>query len=335
LAVSIKDIARLAGVSHSTVSRALRGSPLISTETADRIRQIADREGYSPSALARGLVMNRSETIGVVVTSIADPFNGEVVAGIEEVANESGYTVILATSQTEPEREVSVMRTFQARRVDGILVASSRVGALHAARQSEFEIPVVLLNNQHPSEFAHSVTVDNVNGAYLAARHLVELGHRKIAYLGDASGLHSDAERFSGFQKMMQEAGIVIDERLILRGNGKPDGAAAAIHPLLSSNGLAPTAIVCYNDMTALGVLAEVAGRGWRLPDQLSVVGFDDLFFAPYLRTPLTTIRQPMKELGRRAMEMMLSLLRNEETERTVLIEGELMVRASTAPPLA
>ncbi len=129
MAVSIKDIARLAGVSHSTVSRALNRSPLIPLETAERIQQIAKEQGYTASAVARSLVTRKTEAIGVVVTSIADPFNGEVVAGIEEVANQEGYSVVLATSQADPTREMAVVRSFRERRVDGILVASSRLGA--------------------------------------------------------------------------------------------------------------------------------------------------------------------------------------------------------------
>ncbi|MGH9584285.1 MAG: LacI family DNA-binding transcriptional regulator, partial [Bryobacteraceae bacterium] len=150
MTVSIKDIGRLAGVSHSTVSRALRNSPLIPAETARRIQKIAKEAGYSASAVARSLVTRKTHAIGVVVTSIADPFNGEVVAGIEEAANRHGYSVILASSQADPEREIAVVRSFQERRLDGILVASSRVGALYMPLLSELKIPVVLINNQHP-----------------------------------------------------------------------------------------------------------------------------------------------------------------------------------------
>ncbi len=208
--VSIKDIARLAGVSHSTVSRALHSSPLIPTATADRIKKIAVEQRYMASAVARSLVTSKTEAIGVVVTSIADPFNGEVVAGIEELANEHGYTVILANSQADATREVAVVRSFQARRVDGVLVASSRVGALHTPLLSELKIPIVLLNNQHPSAYVHSVRFDNVTGAYQAVRHLIELGHRRIAYLGDRFGLHSDAERHEGYRRMVAESGLPV-----------------------------------------------------------------------------------------------------------------------------
>ncbi len=330
--VSIKDIARLAGVSHSTVSRALHNSRLIPAATADRIRKIADEQGYLASAIARSLVTSRTEAIGVVVTSIADPFNGEVVAGIEELANEHGYTVILANSQADAAREVAVVRRFQARRVDGVLVASSRVGALHTPLLSELKIPIVLLNNQHPSAFIHSVSFDNVTGAYRAARHLIELGHRRIAYLGDRFGLHSDAERYAGYCKMMAEAGWSIDEQLVVHGDGKPEGAAAAARELLALRE-PPAAILCYNDMSALGVLRQAAIEGIPVPEELSVTGFDDIFFANYVQPPLTTVRQPMRELGRRAMGLLLSILRGEENDKAILIEGELIVRGSTAPP--
>ena len=329
--VSIKDIAKLAGVSHSTVSRALSNSRLIPHGTAERIKQIAAREGYTASAVARSLVTNRTEAIGVVVTSIADPFNGEVVAGLEELANEQSYTVILANSQADPNRELDVVRSFSGRRVDGVLVASSRVGSFHTPLLSELGIPIVLLNNQHPSQFAHSVLFDNLTGAKEAAEHLIHLGHRRIAYLGDHFGLHSDAERFAGFSEALGRAGLPIVEEFIVRGDGKPDGAAHAAQQLLALPE-PPTAIFCYNDMSALGVMREAAVRGLRIPADLSLTGFDDIFFTSYLSPALTTVRQPMRELGRQAMALLLSLIRGEEAAPSIRIKGELIVRASTAP---
>jgi DNA-binding LacI/PurR family transcriptional regulator len=330
MAVSIKDIARLAGVSHSTVSRALRNSPLIPAQTAQRIQEIAKDAGYAASAVARSLVTRKTEAIGVVVTSIADPFNGEVVAGIEEMANEHGYSVILATSQADPEREITVVRSFQERRVDGILVASSRVGALYMPLLSELKIPIVLLNNQHPSEFVHSVTIDNAGGAFQATRHLIELGHERIGYVGDQFGLQSDAERYAGYVNALSEAGLHAPREFVARGDGKPEGAMDAIKLLLARRDR-PTALFCYNDMSALGVLQEAERRRLSVPSDLSVVGFDDIFFAGLLHPPLTTVRQPKKQIGRRAMELLLAVLRNESTEKTVVIKGELVIRGSTS----
>lgn len=329
--VSIKDIARLAGVSHSTVSRALHKSPLIPAKTAQRIQRIAQEQGYTASAVARSLVTRRTHAIGVVVTSIADPFNGDVVDGIEEVANERGYSVILATSQADPEREVSVVRSCQERRVDGILVASSRVGALYGPLLTEMAVPIVLINNQHGSDFAHSIRIDNVHGMRLATEHLLSLGHARIAYLGDRFGLHSDEERLTGYREAMEGRRLAVDSTLTVRGDGKSKAAESVLERLMKGPER-PTAIACYNDMTALGVMQRAQELGITVPDELSVTGFDDIAFAEFARPPLTTIRQPRRDMGRRAMELLLALLSGEPAEKTSVIRGELIVRASTAP---
>src|SRR4051812_35556500 len=173
----------MAGVTHSTVSRALRNSPLVSGETAERIHRIARELGYRTSAAARALVTGRSDTIGVVVTNIADPFIAGVVSGIEETADEHNLSVFLANSNGEPEREVRVARKFEERRVDGIIVTASRVGAQYVKVLTHMQVPIVLLNNQHPSQFAHSVMIDNFQASLEATRYLIGLGHRRIAYL--------------------------------------------------------------------------------------------------------------------------------------------------------
>jgi DNA-binding LacI/PurR family transcriptional regulator len=332
MAISIKVIAQLAGVSHSTVSRALRDSPLIPAATAERIKSIAKQHGYSASAVARSLVTRRTQAVGVVVTSIADPFNGEVVDGIEQVANQHGYSVILATSQALPERELMVVRSFQERRVDGIVVASSRLGSHYMSLLSELEVPIVLLNNQHPGTFVHSVSIDNANGTYQATQHLLSLGHRRIAYLGDQFGLESDTGRFHGFQKAMGEADVEIPTEYVLTGDGKREGAAQACKTVLDLENK-PTAIVCYNDMSALGVMDAAADLHLKIPLDLSIVGFDDLFFTSALQPPLTTIRQPKKDLGGRSMELLLALVKGEAAAKTEMLQGQLIVRSSTAPP--
>jgi DNA-binding LacI/PurR family transcriptional regulator len=332
MAVSIKDIARLAGVSHSTVSRALNRSPLIPPATAERIQRIAAEKGYTASAVARSLVTRKTKAIGVVVTSIADPFNGEVVAGIEELANNEGYSVVLATSQADPLREMTVVRSFRERRVDGILVASSRLGAQYQPLSDELEAPIVLLNNQHPSELAHSVSIDNTDGGYQATAHLIALGHRHIAYIGDESGLQSDEERFRGFQSALKKAHLKVHPEFVVRGDGKLEGGKQRAAELLHLPA-PPTAIFCYNDMTALGVIEEVHARGWRVGREVSVVGFDNLFFAASLQPSLTTFHQPKRELGKQAMQLMLAILKGQPAERKIVLRGELVVRGSSGKP--
>ncbi|MBV8068347.1 MAG: LacI family DNA-binding transcriptional regulator [Acidobacteriaceae bacterium] len=334
MAISIKDLARMAGVSHSTVSRALRNSPLIPQTTSIRIQQLAKEHGYTASAIARSLVTQKTQAVGVVVTTIADPFNGELLSGIEETAKRHGYSVILANSQADPSREVEVVRSFQERRVDGILVASSRVGAQYNALLADLGIPIVLLNNQHPDAFVYSITIDNIDGAYRATRHLIDLGHERIAYIGDRFGLQSDAQRLQGFRNALRRAGIAIDPELVFEGDGKPAAGAEIAGRLLSMK-RPPAAIFCYNDMTALGVLEQARRRRISVPGQVSVVGFDDLFFAALLNPPLTTVRQPRELLGRRGMEMLAALLSNEPVPQPATIKGTLIVRESTGPPSA
>jgi DNA-binding LacI/PurR family transcriptional regulator len=265
---SIKDIAKLAKVSHSTVSRALQNSSLVNAKTAEKIRQIAHESGYRASAVARGLVMRRTHTIGLVVTTVADPFASEVVSGIEQAANDHGYAVFLAESNGEPEREKKVVQSFAERRVDGIVVTSSRVGALYLPLLSEMMVPIVLVNNQHPGAFVHSVMIGNLEGSRAAAEHLVGLGHRRIAYLGDQFGYQSDTERFAGYREALDKAGIPFLPELVVHGDGKPEAAMRAMEKLLA---LAerPTAVCCYNDMSALGAMKSIRLKGLRVPEDM------------------------------------------------------------------
>jgi DNA-binding LacI/PurR family transcriptional regulator len=326
--LSIKDIARIARVSHPTVSRALQNSPLVNAKTAEKIRRIADEAGYRASAVARGLVTRRTRTIGLVVTTVADPFASEVVCGIEQTANDHGYSVFLADSNADPERERKVVRAFAERRVDGILVTSSRVGTLYLPMLEEMQVPIVLVNDQFPGAFVHSVMIANFEGMRAAAEHLIGLGHRRIAYLGDQFGYQSDAERLDGYCAALDAAGIPAPAELVAHGDGRPEAAMAAMGKLLAAR---PTAVCCYNDMTALGAMRQIRARGLRIPEDISVAGFDDLFFAGYLQPPLTTVRQPMRRMGQLAMESLFRLMSGEESVPQIRVEAELVVRASTA----
>ncbi|MBL8175365.1 MAG: LacI family DNA-binding transcriptional regulator [Bryobacterales bacterium] len=331
--VSIKDIARLARVSHSTVSRALRESPLVNPETAEKIRRIASDRGFRASAVARSLATNRTNTIGVVVTSIDDPFVAEVVKGIEDEAILHDYSVFLANCHADPEREMKVVHSFEDRRVDGIVVTASRVGALYAPVLERMHIPIVLLNNQHPSQFAHSILIDNFEGSRQAVAHLVSLGHRRIAYIGDRFGHGSDSERFSGYRAALDEADILFQPDLVVHGDGKAEGGRHAMEKLLATRPHC-TAVFCYNDMTAIGAYKTIRAHGLTVPRHLSLVGFDDLPLGLYMDPPLTTVRQPKQDMGRMAMQALLKLIAGTGAEQNLRVAGELMIRQSTAAPL-
>ncbi len=333
--VSIKDIARAANVSHPTVSRALSHSPLVKGETAERIRQIAASLGYRPSAIARSLATKKTKTIGVVVTSIADPFIADVVSGIEETANDHGYSVFLANSNANPDREVKVVHSFHERRVDGIIVTASRVGALYVPLLSQLKVPIVLINNQHPDEpdeFIYSVMIDNIKASTQVMKHLLGLGHRRIAYIGDQAGFQSDTERFAGYRQALACAGYPFLPELVVHGDGKPEGGRQAMEKLLALP-TPPTAVFCYNDMSALGALRALYAHGINVPDDISLVGFDDLSIASYISPLLTTVGQPKQQMGRMAMETMLKLISGVDTKANIKVEGELIIRESTAPP--
>lgn len=330
--LSIKDLARIANVSHSTVSRALQSSPLVNAKTAEKIRQIAVEQGFRPSAVARSLATRRTRTVGVVVTTIADPFAAEVFNGIEEEALAHDYSLLLANCHGDPDHEVKVVQLFDEHRVDGIMVTSSRVGALYGPVLERMKIPIVLLNSQHPSRFAHSVMIENLEASRNAVRHLIDLGHRRIAYIGDRFGYGSDSERFSGYRSALDGADIPFQPGLVAHGDGKAEGAFAAVEMLVTAP-QPPTAIFCYNDMTALGVLKALRERKLRVPEDISVVGFDDLPLAEYMEPPITTVRQPKLEMGKLAMRVLLKLIDGSDAENDIRVGGELIVRRSTAPP--
>lgn len=329
---SIKDIARIAKVSHPTVSRALQNSPLVNAQTAARIRKIADETGYRASAVARGLVTRRTRTIGLVVTTVADPFASEVVCGIEQTANDYGYSVILADSNADPERERKVVQSLAERRIDGIIVTSSRVGALYVPLLSQMMVPIVLVNDQYPGDFVHSVMIRNQEGLRAVTEHMIALGHKRIAFIGDRFGYQSDTERLAGYRAALSAAGIPAPAELVVHGDGGAETAMQAMEQLLAI-AKPPTAVCCYNDMTALGAMRCLRGRGVRVPAEISIAGFDDLFFAAYTEPPLTTIRQPMRRMGHMAMESLLKLMEGKESVAQIHIEAELVVRQSTAPP--
>jgi len=333
--VSIKDIAKVAGVSHSTVSRALSDSPLVKTETRSRIQSLAREMGYSPDAWARSLVMGLTRTVGVVVTTIADPFVAEVMQGIESTAYGHGYTVILATSNSEPTRELAAVEMLRSKRVDGVIVTSSRVGALYQEHLERIGAPVVLLNNhsEQSGRYTFSVTVDNQHGGHLATQHLIELGHRRIAYVTGPAGTSSNEGRLAGYHQALVEAGLAPELGLVISGAGRIEAGEQAFLALVA---LAepPTAVFCYNDMTAIGLLRAAREAGLAVPQDLSVVGFDDIPFASYMYPSLTTIAQPKFEMGEQAMQMALALMSAKSLSGAevsdVVVKGQLIVRQSS-----
>jgi DNA-binding LacI/PurR family transcriptional regulator len=337
--VTIKDIARQARVSHSTVSRALHDSTMISPGTSARIRQIALEMGYLPSAAARTLKTNRSQALGVIIRNVDDPFFSEILQGIEEVAQANGYSLFMAASQPANEREQALVGAMVERRVDGIIICSTPVSQDQSHQLARFAVPIVVINNQAAEEYRYSIYHDDVDGSRQLTRHLIELGHRRIAYLGNSSSGRSTLERLEGFQLEMKRAGLDIPPDYIhqVPGGGPTEGTSGLGHFL----GLVepPTALLCYNDMMAIGILKGLKQAGIPVPQAMSVTGFDNILFSAYTNPPLTTFDQPKRFIGAEAARLVLELLKSESNENVNgrpeirRLRGHLLVRNSTAVP--
>ena len=336
--ITIKDVAKRAGVSHSTVSRALHGSNLISDETVERVRQIAIEMGYFPSAAARSLKTNRSHALGVIVSAIDDPFFSEILQGIEEIAQERGYSLLMAASQRDPQREQAIVQDMRERHIDGLIICSASFSAEQRRKLLEYGIPIVAVNNQAAEEYRYSIYHDDVDGSRQVARHLIDLGHRRIAYLGNPLSGRTTLDRLTGFRQEMDATGLTIPDEYIheIHGGDPEDGLTALNHFLELPE--RPTALFCFNDMLAIGVLNGLQRAGIRVPEDISVVGFDNIVFSAYTNPPLTTLDQPKHYIGAEAARLILGLLDpligeeapNQEIQK---LKGKLLVRQSTAPP--
>lgn len=330
MSVSIYDIAKRARVAPSTVSRALEDHPRIGAETKKRIQELAGEMGYIPSTVAKSLAANKTWTIGMVLAAISDPFMGRVVEGVEQAAIEASFNVFISTSQNDRQREIAVIEMLQKRRVDGIIVIASHLFDRSPWIFGRSKVPIVVINEQNRGENMHFVAVDDMHAAQLAVEHLITLGHRHIGYVSIPDRPKSNQHRFKGYQNALEAAEIAVDPALIFTSHtieGHAKAGEASLEALLAAGA---TAVFCYNDTSAIGLLAACRRRGLSVPENLSIIGFDDIDMAAYSMPPLTTVRQPRFELGQRAMHMMLALLDGQKPENQV-IPTELVVRQTTA----
>ncbi len=338
---TVKDIARRAGVSHSTVSRALHHSSLISAETTGRIEQLASEMGYSPSAAARTLKTRRSLVLGVVLSSIEDPFFSEILQGIEEEVQGSGYSLFIAAAHRNPQREQEIVRAMVEHRVDGVIICSTSFSTEQSGQLLQFGLPLVVVNNQAVEDFRYSIYHDDLDGSRQITKHLIELGHHRIAYIGNSLAGRSSLDRLDGFRREMNAHALAVPAEYVIEAAGgrPPEGAAVLDHFLALPK--RPTALICYNDMLALGVLKGLHQSGLDVPRDISVAGFDNIVFSAYTQPPLTTFDQPKRLMGGEAAHLLLGLLepaagdQGPVQKNVRVIKGSLLVRQSTAPPPA
>lgn len=333
--ITIKELAVRAGVSHSTVSRALNNHPAIARETVERIQQLARELNYVPSGFARSLKTNRSYMLGVIVHRIADPFYSEVLGGIQSVAHQFQYSMFVSAFENDTDRQAGLIRGIFGRQVDALIIGDSsftpeRVGEL------EIRVPAVFIHNRATDVLPHSIYHDDVNATRALTRHLLDLGHRRIAFGGNQRGGLLNRQRREGVVIELKSAGIELRREYdLIAPDGQMSSGSLLARQLLKIS-RRPTAIICFNDMQAIGAMQTLQQAKLRIPEDISVTGFDDIPLAEFLYPALTTYCQPSWDLGQMAARVALHLLGenvNEPlvSESLIRLRGRLMVRRSTA----
>ena len=325
---TVKEIAAAANVSVATVSRALQRPEIVSETTRQHIHEVVKRLGYTPNALARNLRTARTRLIIALLPDIANPFFSEVIRGIEQVAHESGYSVLLGETQSSLVREQAYADMVAARQADGIITMSPRVPAIPI----QGRLPVVNACEYVKDSQICSVYVDNAAAAAAAVEYLVMLGHHDIAFIAGPPSSPICVDRELGYQQALQRAGIALNPALAAVGDFSIEAGERAID-LLLSRAQPFSAVFCSNDEMAIGAMRALSARGLRVPEDVSVVGFDDIRFARYTSPALTTIAQPKNALGREATTMLIELLHDPTVPpRKRVLTADLVVRGSTAP---
>lgn len=332
---SIKDVARLAGVSTATVSRTLAEPEKVTEETRRKVQAAIRRSGYVRNALARSFRMQRTQTILVLIPDIGNPFYSLIIQGLEEVAQKHRYRLLLGDTQNNIERENEYLQSVMQRQVDGVISLGHTLPAIPKMK-GEKAIPLVMACEYLHDAAVASVSIDNIAAAELATQHLLGLGHRQIAFINGPAASPLCKDRLSGYRHALKQAGVDYTKDRVVRGDFSLQSGEQAVQSLLD-NKIKFTAIFAANDAMAIGAIKVLHAHGKAVPDRVSVIGFDDIEFAQYVAPPLTTIHQPRREIGRATMTKMIAkLLDNKNSSddaaatQTVLAH-ELVLRSSTA----
>ncbi|KQN77982.1 transcriptional regulator [Duganella sp. Leaf61] len=321
------DVARLAGVSPSTVSRILNGTAKVSDDKRLAVLAAIEKVSFAPNQMAQGLKKGRSLTIGIVVQDISSPFFDETLRGIDDGLKGTGYASVIVSGHWNADEEADRVRLLLARKVDGIILLSGRISD-EAVLGFSGQRPIVSTGRALQTRTALGFKTDNEYGAWLAVRHLVELGHRRIAFISGPANNHDADERLAGYRRALTEAQIDIDPALVVEGNYHEASGMMAMNRLFDTHQQF-TAVFAANDLTAYGARLALYRKGIRVPDDISLVGFDDLPGSSYTTPPLTTVRQPMYDMGRIATQALLRLI-NGETVQGEIPPVELVVRETT-----
>ncbi len=331
MAVTIRDVAKVAGVSATTVSRVYNHGELVTEETRERVRAVAKRMGYRPNVTAQSLSHGRTQTIGLIVPAPHGEFFSEIIRGIDEVTRAADHFLLISSahySLSENEAAVDALRG----RVDGLLVMTTHVEAQQALLDGpSLEIPVVFMNSPVTDPAVHAFQIENRRGAYEATTHLIDRGHAHIGIILGPPDSQDVRERVAGYETALREAGLDPASQVVIPGDFTQASGFAAGQKIRALD-VVPDAFFCCNDYMAIGAMAALQQAGFRIPEDVALAGFDDIPSARYSTPPLTTVRVPVYDLGRQAAERLLTLLKAEASTapRSQILSSELIVRSSS-----
>ena len=331
---TIADVARGAGVSVSTVSHVVNGTRRVAPATAMAVQAVIDAVGFRPNALARSLKTASTQSVGIAISAITNPYFTDIICAIESECARLGMMVFLSDTQDDPTRELAVVIALHQRRVDGVILAPSADPEGRAlAYLSEVRLPCVLVDRTPDPSF-DQVGVNNRESMRELVEYVAGLGHRRIGYVGGHPGFQTTVERIAGYRDSLKRIGLAFDNRFLVTGNATTDDAAAATHALLSLPD-PPTAVVTGNNMATIGAMRAIRLRGLHVPGDISIVGFDDFEWADCFEPRLTLVAQPCEEIGKRAASLLMERIAAPlGRRRSIRLDASLRLRDSCAGPL-
>lgn len=331
--VTIIDVAREAGVSYATVSRVINNEEYVKAETREKVTAALNRLGYVGNRQARSLRGGRTHTVGLLVRGLDTEYIGEIVRGIDRELVEHAYDLMLYTTHWRQNNEAAYVKTLTRGMVDGLLLVLPRAPENYLAWLRAQQFPYVLIDHQGLDSTGPAVGATNLQGGQDATAYLLGLGHRQIGFITGDMKLGCALDRLAGYKAALQAHNIAVDDHLIVKGNFlQPSGYAAAV--TLLGRTPRPTAIVSSNDVMALGVMEAARDHGLRIPDDISIIGFDDIPQAASVHPPLTTIRQPLEEMGRVATQLLFAIIEDQaQMDKRIALPTQLVIRNSCRPP--
>lgn len=333
---TVEDVAKEANVSTATVSRVFNKTAKVSNETVQKVKIAAQKLGYSPSRVARRLRVNKNQSlvIGLIIPDLQNPFFSEIARGVEDIAYSNNNAVMICNSDENPQKERFYIETLMAEQVSGFIVAQTTENKEYIQGLTDQEIPIVGVDRELDGQQLDTVVIDNDLGAYLALQRLIKLGHRRIGIINSLPHLSTTIQRFQGYKKALKEAGIELDTSLITYGDSYESGGIKQTRKLLDLQSR-PTALFVTNNLMTLGCLEEMYRQNLKIPDDMALIGFDDMPWATALNPPLTAIRQPGYDFGTMAAELLEKRLKNPSRPRSkVVLNPELIIRKSCGKPI-